>query len=468
MVKRGGRGHAEDGVEGTKPGELAMLCPCCPRPGRNIPDGWENVSPEDSDLRGRVDKGHRFLYIRRLVANGIKDLSLGPGWSYLLESLPYRSFLLTVTDQDEMSTCSGLAALDYVNTKFSRGYSATGVGMGVCARHEFVQPNGVGDLQKGERLLNIISYNIVCQWWKNLVKRLKTLPPLVRLTAALHLMHFVIPKMHIHAHTPARTVKGLSGRGHSLGGIATSMREMGPGSREDTLSCHWGWWNWQKLLGLAATLRRRADRANAEYVVQLEGFTEFSVQQSERVPAWRAMVEAFKQDPKQKNLYELPVRALTEGQVLLQFTQEEADNVAKGVPSIHQVSSSSFVVAALEVEDQQHRVRVQVALRKVGMTAQQIDLIELRTKLTKSICQLWTLQATYTPASIVALSARKGPVDEQVEDTPLFLPSALMGWDSMRDAQCAAALMRLRNQLHIKSRLLTYKKIHSRHQGPNT
>jgi hypothetical protein len=50
-----------------------------------------------------------------------------------------------------MSTCSGLAALDYANTKFSRGYSTTGVGMGVCARHEFIQPNGVGDLQKGER-----------------------------------------------------------------------------------------------------------------------------------------------------------------------------------------------------------------------------------------------------------------------------------------------------------------------------
>ncbi|KAJ6627804.1 hypothetical protein B0H10DRAFT_1641757, partial [Mycena sp. CBHHK59/15] len=70
------------------------------------------------------------------------------------------------------------------------GYSATGVGMGVCARHEFVQPNGVGDLQKGERYANmdwifasilrhkdswfwkIISYDIVCQWWKHLKARL--------------------------------------------------------------------------------------------------------------------------------------------------------------------------------------------------------------------------------------------------------------------------------------------------------
>lgn len=54
-----------------------------------------------------------------------------------------------------MSTCSGLAALDYANTKFSRGYSTTGVGMGVCARHEFVQANGMGDLQKGERYFSV-------------------------------------------------------------------------------------------------------------------------------------------------------------------------------------------------------------------------------------------------------------------------------------------------------------------------
>ncbi|KAF8144237.1 hypothetical protein K438DRAFT_1632149 [Mycena galopus ATCC 62051] len=132
-----------------------------------------------------------------------------------------------------MSTCSGLAALNYTNTKFSRGYSTTGVRMGVCARHEFVQPNGMGNLQKGERygfsqsskfanidyifgsilrhkdphLRKIISYNIVCQWWKHLVERMEKLPPLVRLTMIMKLFCFVIPKMHIHAHMLACQVK---------------------------------------------------------------------------------------------------------------------------------------------------------------------------------------------------------------------------------------------------------------------
>jgi hypothetical protein len=105
-----------------------------------------------------------------MISSEFKDPGLGTGWAYLMENPPYRHYLLGVTEQKEvgfqhsrflklkilmtveqMSTYSGLAALDYANTKFSREYSTTGVGMGVCARHEFVQPNGVGDLQKGER-----------------------------------------------------------------------------------------------------------------------------------------------------------------------------------------------------------------------------------------------------------------------------------------------------------------------------
>jgi hypothetical protein len=46
MLKRGGRGHAPSGVDGTKPGELAIQCPACPRPGVNLPDDWEKAPPE--------------------------------------------------------------------------------------------------------------------------------------------------------------------------------------------------------------------------------------------------------------------------------------------------------------------------------------------------------------------------------------------------------------------------------------
>lgn len=40
MLKRAGRGHDPSGANGTKPGELCVECPCCPHPGRNLPDDW--------------------------------------------------------------------------------------------------------------------------------------------------------------------------------------------------------------------------------------------------------------------------------------------------------------------------------------------------------------------------------------------------------------------------------------------
>ena len=46
QLKRGGRGHASDGIDATKPGELAVQCPACPHPSINLPPNWE-LAPED-------------------------------------------------------------------------------------------------------------------------------------------------------------------------------------------------------------------------------------------------------------------------------------------------------------------------------------------------------------------------------------------------------------------------------------
>lgn len=114
---------------------------------------------------------------------------------------------------------------------------------------------------------------------------------------------------------------------------------------------------------------------------------------------------------------------------------------------------------------------------------QAIDVVGLRRALNRSIQRLRKLQATYTPAAIVALGRRENvPEDEQPENVPLFLPSALTPTacaapgvstlvvmeDMIRDAQCSTALERLRRALTAKSRLVTYKNLQSRHQGANT
>ncbi|KAK0503752.1 hypothetical protein EDD18DRAFT_1063258, partial [Armillaria luteobubalina] len=45
LLKRGGQAYNVTGPEGTKPGELAVLCPSCPRPGINLPSDWDQVPP---------------------------------------------------------------------------------------------------------------------------------------------------------------------------------------------------------------------------------------------------------------------------------------------------------------------------------------------------------------------------------------------------------------------------------------
>lgn len=43
LLKRMARGHSDVGANGTAEGECAVLCPACPLPGINLPEGWEEA-----------------------------------------------------------------------------------------------------------------------------------------------------------------------------------------------------------------------------------------------------------------------------------------------------------------------------------------------------------------------------------------------------------------------------------------
>ena len=47
MLKWAGHANIDNGVVTTQPGDLAICCPSCPRPGVNLPAGWQDVPPED-------------------------------------------------------------------------------------------------------------------------------------------------------------------------------------------------------------------------------------------------------------------------------------------------------------------------------------------------------------------------------------------------------------------------------------
>ncbi|KAK7039755.1 hypothetical protein R3P38DRAFT_3181559 [Favolaschia claudopus] len=255
----------------------------------------------------------------------------------------------------------------------------------------------------------------------------------------------------------------------NIGGVASSTREMGPGSRADVLDDHWAFWNWCKLITLGELLRKRLDKAKRERDIQKEAFEAFTAEQHERVAGWEKMAQEYEADPSNgKNPYEVTTSALKESDVRLKLAEEEAADAARGVPSLHDVSPSSFVHNGLELEDQQLSSR-----RPVLPPADRYN--RAATNPQPRIVRFRKLQATYSPGALQALARRGGEAEELPETTPLMLPSALTPEERevgcvagvqhieqlLRDAQCSEALMRLRNQLHIKSRYFDYKALHN-------
>lgn len=110
-----------------------------------------------------------------------------------------------------------------------------------------------------------VSYDIACQWHKNLWSRMKSLPGSYNISYLCVFIRFFVPKFHLPAHVNkcqtlfsfnfARFVGRTDGeapeRGWSnINPVASSTKAMGPGCRRDTLDDHFGDWNWKKVVGL--------------------------------------------------------------------------------------------------------------------------------------------------------------------------------------------------------------------------
>ncbi|KAF8218434.1 hypothetical protein L208DRAFT_1049466, partial [Tricholoma matsutake] len=106
-----------------------------------------------------------------------KDPPLGPGWGTFIENEPYLRYVSQFADRDKISHCAGFQALSGANNKQSKGLWATGIGSVSCACQEMYQPNGMGDLQKGEQYAILSpdifsSLDIACQWATNFFSRM--------------------------------------------------------------------------------------------------------------------------------------------------------------------------------------------------------------------------------------------------------------------------------------------------------
>jgi hypothetical protein len=177
----------------------------------------------------------------------------------------------------------------------------------------------------------VLSYDIMCQWKKNLWHRLPNLPESLRSNATKDKLIGVIPKFHIMAHeeicqldyslhyTPGvgRTDgEGIERNWASLNGAAPSTKEMGPGARRDTLDDFCNFSNHKKVLAFGElshsllykeadfnvgnTLLRRMLECIPEATVHRMTFMEFDDglrrERPDQLREWEEMLEEWNKD----------------------------------------------------------------------------------------------------------------------------------------------------------------------------
>lgn len=117
-------------------------------------------------------------------------------------------------------------------------------------------------------LFVVISYDIACQWFTNLFKRMAHWPDAIKSKATGNVAP-LIPKLHEPGHkkknhqqysfnfapgvgmTDGECIERIWAGHNALG---NSTKTQGPGSRHDVLDDHFGFWNWLKYAGMGRRL----------------------------------------------------------------------------------------------------------------------------------------------------------------------------------------------------------------------
>ncbi|KAF9467072.1 hypothetical protein BDZ94DRAFT_1329986 [Collybia nuda] len=512
MLKCSGRGHDPNKpATSTRPGECALLCPACPQPGKNLPDDWREL-PDDKKCvfspflgSGGVTEVN-FRLKRKDVSSDKVDPDLGHGFAYFVEETEYKQYLSEhQNDMDPKSNCSRHDAVDLSNAKPGQQHAATGVGMIECARHNMKRPRSVGDLQRSERYCNmeflfwkgpldidlkafVISYDIVCQWSINLQTRMAALDHTFIVFNGKACVKFLVPKFHLPAHIVkcrnnfsfnyalgvGRTDGEAPERGWAeINPLAMSTKEMGPGSRRDTLDAHFGDYNWRKIIGMGNNfLNSLAATSDVVDHVLAHRELESSLPQ-DTVREWTATVVAWETDPLMPNPFEVRVEVPTQAAVRRDLAEAEARDLASGKDFTldNNISPSVFISSGLDLEAEQRAVKVEASKIWLHSQDRQKTKLQLRNNALSRKIVTWTrFQQLYIPT-------KKAPLPPHAY--PLWLPSSIthkVVFDmrladiehKLRFAQACESLESLRQNLQMRAYLRKFKDRFSRGQGANT
>ncbi|KAJ7763712.1 hypothetical protein B0H16DRAFT_1454979 [Mycena metata] len=461
--------------------------------------------------------------------------SLGDGWSFYCEIAPYYSYLAKNWKQkQERSTCVAHDDVDKPDRE-SRGTASSGIATVDCARHNMKRPSSVGDLQLGERYINMdyiffiglagseltelfVSYDIACQWHKNIWERMKTFDREVRFVRGKKFCVFLIPKFHLPAHIEACNILfsfhltlwvGMTDgeapeRGWAmLNPLASSTAEMGPGNRRDAINHAFNDMNHKKILGLGKAMLDKLVDCVPELIgasTELEELEKSlrDLGAGATLMQWRAEVEAWEQDASNPNPFARKGQRKTVVDVRRQMAEEVQNEMEDAMGGVNEergedegkgddqeevasdeMHATEWVGMGLQLEELQRVLGFDVG--KIGnhpTAEQQANVTERGNKLRRKLLTWMDAQALFIPHVAVLraeedrarkrISATQVQPGVQVQHMALWLPSAIVDrvpCDEqlyeyefrLREAQAHEALDDVRQQLLLRTHLYKHK-----------
>ncbi|KAJ6532232.1 hypothetical protein DFH09DRAFT_1092897 [Mycena vulgaris] len=440
MLKRTARGHDPLGVVNTQDGECALLCPACPHPGKNLPPDWKDYPEEKQFLSALfLAMDANFRLKRKDVSTEQKDPGLSHGWAFFCEVKAYMAHVKEhwgqVQETEELTKI--LREVTVWRTMQWTSSTAKRVGL---HRQESL----------GERYLNMdymffmsvvgtelvrlfVSYDIACQWHVNIWIRMTGYKNEALVLDGVEYMMFLVPKFHLPAQIEAcnlhfsfnltRYVGWTDGEAPERGWantnpLASSTKEMGPGSRRDTLNDHFNDWNYKKIIGL-----------------DLEAAFE-----DDTLVEWRKMAEAWEKDGDMQNPFASAKKDQHLAAVRRALAEEAAAREAAGIEVLGAVREdmhvTELIAMGLQLEEQQRVLRFDMSGTGLHPTEKQrTAMVERTSKLRRKIFAWTDIQRLFFPIVETlrkkedegrARTAGSQPVPGvKVYEITLWLPSGL-------------------------------------------
>ncbi|KAJ7780676.1 hypothetical protein DFH07DRAFT_765194 [Mycena maculata] len=395
-----------------------------------------------------------------------KDPIVDDGLGHFVNNRLYTDYLRNHVSDEEISSCSGFQAMFLANTKRVKGLRATGVGGVTCVRHNMWRPNGIGDLQLGERFCNmqfillssvlnmiilylILSYDIACQFSKKFWERMPGLPPEFQLKTKQENVWWKVPNFHLKPHKPwchsPFSFHYMWGAGRTHGetveqnweftnGAAASTKMMVQGARHAALEDLFGYHNWRCTVSNRGILERRMAENLVEGGEHREAFDAFDSALSSAVPElkskWKNWVHKWesKQHTNGKlSPFELSEQVYSMKDIRLRMAKEETTRDGEGEAIVKEDTPSSFVLTGPRADSRVNR-----------------RILEVDVKAVADLTPLQTADFGKRRAGIMNTIDMEG--ERPAEEIRLFLPTAITDASKRRKA-CATGLSAIEEEL---------------------